>query len=41
MRYAFQVQDVLQYQLLMELLVVMAMFAQQEINAKQVYVNLE
>jgi hypothetical protein len=40
MRYAFQVLDVLQSQLLMELLVVMAIYVQQEINALQVYVNL-
>jgi hypothetical protein len=41
MRYAFRVLDVLQSQLLMELLVRMAMYALQEMNVLQVYVNLE
>jgi hypothetical protein len=41
MRYAFQVLDALQSQLLMELLVRTAMYALQETNVLQVYVNLE
>jgi hypothetical protein len=40
MKFAFQVLDVYLSQLLMELLVVMAIHARQEINALQVYVNL-
>jgi hypothetical protein len=40
MRYAFQLLDVYLSQLLMELLVMMSILAQQEINAYQVYVNL-
>jgi hypothetical protein len=40
MKYVFQELDALPSQLLMELLVRMAIRAQQEINANQVYVNL-
>jgi hypothetical protein len=40
MRYAFQVVDAHQFQLLMEVLAMMAILALQETNAYQVYVNL-